>query len=166
MSAKSGRSVARECFASATYRARFTEPNTIRSFFLTKSRTTGSRMSLACGPKGRRGFSSSIVYSAVRQRRFRGVAMCSELSTSAVAARISSFLSTTLAAIDQALSPHPEVGPLRRAGHGLHGSPGISKVLQRSAPVDMSAAITALAKRAGVRVANRSWRLRWELPPR
>lgn len=56
------------------------------------------------------------------------------------------------AAVDQALSRLVKAGQLRRAGHGLYDMPRMSTVLKRAAPVDLDAAIDALARRDGVRV--------------
>ena len=55
-------------------------------------------------------------------------------------------------AVDQALSRLVKAGRLRRVGHGLYDMPRISNVLNRPAPVDLDAAITALARRDGVRI--------------
>lgn len=55
------------------------------------------------------------------------------------------------AAVDQALSRLVKAGRLRRVGHGLYDMPRISKMLKRPAPVDLDAAIEALARRDGVR---------------
>ena len=55
-------------------------------------------------------------------------------------------------AVDQALSRLVKAGRLRRAGHGLYDRPRISKLLKRSAPVNMDAAIAAVARRDGVRI--------------
>ena len=55
-------------------------------------------------------------------------------------------------AVDQALSRLVKAGRLRRVGHGLYDRPRISKVLKRPAPVDMDAAIAAVARRDGVRI--------------
>ena len=55
-------------------------------------------------------------------------------------------------AIDQALSRLVKAGRLRRVGHGLYVRPRISSVLNRPAPVDLEAAIAALARRDGVRI--------------
>lgn len=55
-------------------------------------------------------------------------------------------------AVDQALSRLVKAGQLRRAGHGLYDMPRMSTVLKRAAPVDLDAAIDALARRDGVRV--------------
>ena len=55
-------------------------------------------------------------------------------------------------AVDQALSRLAKLGQLRRVSHGLYDMPRISKVLKRPAPVDLNAAITALARRDGARI--------------
>lgn len=55
-------------------------------------------------------------------------------------------------AVDQALSRLVKMGRLRRVAHGLYDMPRISKVLDRPAPVDLDAAIAALARRDGVRI--------------
>ncbi len=55
-------------------------------------------------------------------------------------------------AVDQALSRLTKAGRLRRVSHGLYDMPRISNVLNRSAPVDLDAAIAALARRDGVRI--------------
>ena len=55
-------------------------------------------------------------------------------------------------AVDQALSRLVKAGKLRRVGHGLYDMPRISNVLKRPAPVDVDAAIAALARRDGVRI--------------
>ena len=55
-------------------------------------------------------------------------------------------------AVDQALSRLVKAGQLRRAGHGLYDMPRMSTVLKRAAPVDLDAAIEALARRDGVRI--------------
>ena len=55
-------------------------------------------------------------------------------------------------AVDQALSRLVKAGRLRRVGHGLYDLPRISNVLKRPAPVDLDAAIAALARRDGVRI--------------
>ena len=55
-------------------------------------------------------------------------------------------------AVDQALSRLVKAGRLRRVGHGLYDTPRISNVLNRPAPVDLDAAIAALARRDGVRI--------------
>ena len=55
-------------------------------------------------------------------------------------------------AVDQALSRLVKAGQLRRVAHGLYDIPRISNVLNRSAPVDLNAAIAALARRDGVRI--------------
>ena len=54
-------------------------------------------------------------------------------------------------AVDQALSRLARAGRLRRVGHGLYDMPRISRVLNRPAPVDLDAAVEALARRDGVR---------------
>ena len=55
-------------------------------------------------------------------------------------------------AVDQALSRLVKAGQLRRVGRGLYDMPRISHVLKRSAPVNLDAAIAALARRDGVRI--------------
>ena len=55
-------------------------------------------------------------------------------------------------AVDQALSRLVKAGRLRRVGHGLYDMPRISNVLNRLAPVNLDAAIAALARRDGVRI--------------
>ena len=55
-------------------------------------------------------------------------------------------------AVDQALSRLVKAGQLRRVGHGLYDMPKMSDVLKRPAPVDLNAAIAALARRDGVRI--------------
>ena len=55
-------------------------------------------------------------------------------------------------AVDQALSRLVITGQLRRVGRGLYDIPRISKVLKRLAPVELDAAIAALARRDGVRI--------------
>lgn len=55
-------------------------------------------------------------------------------------------------AVDQALSRFVKAGRLRRAGRGLYDLPRISGVLRRPAPVDLNAAVAALARRDGVRI--------------
>ena len=55
-------------------------------------------------------------------------------------------------AVDQALSRLVKAGQLRRVGHGLYDMPRMSNVLKRPAPVDWDAAISALARRDGVRI--------------
>ena len=54
--------------------------------------------------------------------------------------------------VDQALSRLVKTGQLRRVGHGLYDMPRMSDVLKRPAPVDLDAAIAALARRDGVRI--------------
>lgn len=56
------------------------------------------------------------------------------------------------AAVDQSLSRLYKAGTLRRLGHGLYDWPRISKALGRPAPVDIDAAITAIARRDNIRV--------------
>lgn len=58
----------------------------------------------------------------------------------------------TRAAVDQGLSRLAKSGQLRRVGHGLYDKPRISKLLKRPVPVDLNSAITALARRDGVRI--------------
>ena len=55
-------------------------------------------------------------------------------------------------AVDQAMSRLSKAGRLRRIGHGLYDLPRISNVLNGPAPVDLDAAIAALARRDGVRI--------------
>ena len=55
-------------------------------------------------------------------------------------------------AIDQALSRLAKTDQLRRIGHGLYDRPRFSNVLKRPAPVDLDAAVAALARRDGVRI--------------
>ncbi len=55
-------------------------------------------------------------------------------------------------AVDQALSRLVKAGELRRVGHGLYDMPRMSDVLKRPAPVDLDAAIAALARRDNVRI--------------
>ena len=55
-------------------------------------------------------------------------------------------------AVDQALSRLVKAGQLRRVGRGLYDKPRISSVLKRPAPVDLKAAIAALARRDGARI--------------
>ena len=55
-------------------------------------------------------------------------------------------------AVDQALSRLAKAGRLRRVGHGLYDVPRISNVLNGPAPVNLEAAIAALARRDGVRI--------------
>ena len=55
-------------------------------------------------------------------------------------------------AVDQALYRLVKAGQLRRVGHGLYDMPRISEVLKRPAPVDLDAAIAAIARRDGVRI--------------
>ena len=55
-------------------------------------------------------------------------------------------------AIDQALSRLVKAGRLRRVGRELYDMPRLSEILKRPAPVDLDAAIAALARRDGVRI--------------
>ena len=55
-------------------------------------------------------------------------------------------------AIDQALSRLVKAGRLRRVSQGLYDKSKISNVLKRPAPVDLDAAVVALARRDGVRI--------------
>ena len=55
-------------------------------------------------------------------------------------------------AVDQALSRLVKACQLRRVGHGLYDMPRMSDVLKRPAPVNLDAAIAALARRDGVRI--------------
>ena len=55
-------------------------------------------------------------------------------------------------AVDQALSRLVKAGQLRRAGRGLYDLPRTSGVLKRPAPVDLDAAVAALARRDGIRI--------------
>ena len=55
-------------------------------------------------------------------------------------------------AVDQAVSRLAKAGRLRRVGHGLYAAPRISPLLNGPAPVDLDAAIAALARRDGVRI--------------
>ena len=55
-------------------------------------------------------------------------------------------------AVDQALSRLVKAGRLRRVGRGLYDLPRISTVLKRPAPVDLDAAVAALARRDGIRI--------------
>lgn len=55
-------------------------------------------------------------------------------------------------AVDQALSRLVKAGRLRRAGRGLYDLPRISSVLERPAPVDLEAAVAALARRDAMRI--------------
>ena len=56
------------------------------------------------------------------------------------------------AAVDQALSRLAKEDRLRRVGHGLYDMPRTSRVLKRPAPVDLNAAIDALARLDGMRI--------------
>lgn len=55
-------------------------------------------------------------------------------------------------AVDQALSRLAKAGHLRRIGQGLYDVPRISRILNRSAPADLDAAIGAIARRDAVRI--------------
>ena len=55
-------------------------------------------------------------------------------------------------AVDQALSRLVKAGRLRRVGRGLYDESRISGVLKRLAPVDLDAAIAAIARRDGIHV--------------
>ncbi len=55
-------------------------------------------------------------------------------------------------AVDQALSRLVRAGRLRRAGRGLYDLPRISALLKRPVPVDLDAAVAALARRDGIRI--------------
>ncbi len=56
------------------------------------------------------------------------------------------------AAVDQSLSRLYRNGTLRRVGRGLYDWPRISRVLGRPAPVDLDAAVAAIARRDNIRV--------------
>ena len=56
------------------------------------------------------------------------------------------------AAVDQSLSRLFRDGTLRRVGRGLYDWPRISRVLGRPAPVDIDAAVAAIARRDNIRV--------------
>jgi hypothetical protein len=56
------------------------------------------------------------------------------------------------AAVDQALSRLVKAGHFRRVGHGLYDKPRISSTLKRPAPVDLDAAISAIARRDNIRI--------------
>lgn len=55
-------------------------------------------------------------------------------------------------AVDQALHRLVKADRLRRVGHGLYDRPWFSEVLKRPAPVDLDAAVAALARRDGARI--------------
>ena len=59
-------------------------------------------------------------------------------------------------AVDQALSRLVKAEQLRRVGHGLYDRPRMSKLLKRMAPVDLDAAIAAIA-RAGWPADHARW---------
>ena len=54
--------------------------------------------------------------------------------------------------VDKALSRLVKAGQLRRVGHGLYDLPRMSKLLKRMAPVDLDAAVAAIARRDGLRI--------------
>ncbi len=56
------------------------------------------------------------------------------------------------AAVDQSLSRLYRDGTLRRVGRGLYDWPRFSQVLGRPAPVDLDAAVAAIARRDNIRV--------------
>ena len=62
------------------------------------------------------------------------------------------FGSGSREAVDQALYRLVKAGQLRRVGRGLYDMPRVSKVLKRPVPVNLDAAIAALARRDGVRI--------------
>lgn len=55
-------------------------------------------------------------------------------------------------AVNQALSRLVKAGKLRRVGHGLYDAPRWSRTLNQPAPVDIDAAIDALARRDNVKI--------------
>lgn len=55
-------------------------------------------------------------------------------------------------AVDKALSRLVQSGRLRRVGRGFYDKPVFSEVLGRPAPMDLGAAVDALARRDGIRV--------------
>ena len=55
-------------------------------------------------------------------------------------------------AVDQALSRLVKAGRLRRVGRGLYDEPRMSGVLKQPAPVDLDAAIAAIARRDGIQI--------------
>ena len=55
-------------------------------------------------------------------------------------------------AVDQALSRLVKARKLRRVGHGFYDAPRWSPILKGPAPVDLDAAIAALARRDGVKI--------------
>ena len=55
-------------------------------------------------------------------------------------------------AVDQALSRLVKAGRLRRVGRGLYDKPRMSDLLKRPAPVDLDAAISAIARRDGIQI--------------
>lgn len=56
------------------------------------------------------------------------------------------------AAVDQALSRLVKDGKLRNVGRGLYDLPRTSKILKRSAPIDLDLAVAAIARRDGIRI--------------
>ena len=56
------------------------------------------------------------------------------------------------AGVDQSLSRLYKAKTLRRLGHGLYDWPRMSQALGRPAPVDISAAVAAIARRDNIRV--------------
>ena len=56
------------------------------------------------------------------------------------------------AAVDQSLSRLYRDGTLRRVGRGLYDWPRISRVLGHPAPVDLDAAVAAIARRDNIRI--------------
>lgn len=56
------------------------------------------------------------------------------------------------AAVDQALSRLVKDGRLRRVGRGLYDVPRFSSILKRIAPVDLRAAVAAIARRNGTKI--------------
>ena len=56
------------------------------------------------------------------------------------------------AAVDQALSRLVKNGRLRRVGRGLYDVPRFSNILKRIAPVDLQAAVAAIARRSGEKI--------------
>ena len=55
-------------------------------------------------------------------------------------------------AVDQALSRLVKAGRLRRVGRGLYDNPRMSGVLKQPVPVDLDAAIAAIARRDGIQL--------------
>ncbi|MBE0533606.1 MAG: hypothetical protein IH626_22510 [Rhodospirillales bacterium] len=56
------------------------------------------------------------------------------------------------AAVDQALSRLMKAGKLRRVGRGLYDLPRMSRILGSPAPVDIDAAVAAVARRDSIRI--------------